>query len=430
MTKTGKYIFSILVIIFLTACTNKKNNKIVIKFWGMGVEGEAVSRLIPEFERQNPTIKVEVQMIPWTAAQEKLISAYASDNLPDIFQLGNTWIPQFVALDAIQNLNPKVKFSKNISSLNYFKGIWETNLIGKAVYGIPWYIDTRVLFYRKDILKKAGYDKPPQNWTELIDVSKKIKTLYKNEDKYAIYLPTNDWSIFVIFGLQAGASLLKDNNSYGNFSSRKFKRAFSYLMKFYYNKLAPVGFSEVNNVYQAMAQGYFAMYISGPWNVKEMKEWMKGKLKNEWMTSPLPAPDSAGIGLSLPGGSSLVINKKTKYSKESWKFVEFLSSPKMQLEIYKLTNDLPALKKAWKDSIFTNNKYMKAFYEQLGYTKPLPKITEWEQIAFSKIQQYAEYAARRKMTIDEALKHLDADVNKILEKRRWLLKNAKDYKLR
>jgi multiple sugar transport system substrate-binding protein len=64
---------------------------------------------------------------------------------------------------------------------------------------------------------------------------------------------------------------------------------------------------------------------------------------------------------------------------------------------------------------------MKAFYEQFQNVVATPKITEWEQIAFSKIQQYAEIASRGAMTIDEALKALDDDVNKILEKRRWLL---------
>lgn len=425
-----KYLIALVILVLINNCADKNNSNTVIKFWGMGVEGETVSKLIPQFEKENPSIHIKVQMIPWTAAQEKLISAYASDNLPDVFQLGNTWIPQFVAIDALQSLNGFIRKSKIISGNNYFKGIWQTNKIGNNVYAIPWYIDTRVLFYRKDILQKAGYDHPPKTWSELFDVSKKIKELEKGQDKYAIFLPTNDWSIFVIFGLQAGANLLKDNNSYGNFSSKQFKKGFAYLMKFYQDSLAPIRMTNVNNVYQAMSNGYFAMFISGPWNIKEMKKWMRGALKNSWMTAPLPAHDSAGIGVSLPGGSSLVMNSKTKHSKAAWKFIEFLSMVKTQIEFYKLADDLPALKSAWKDSSIIKNKYVKAFYFQLKHIKPLPKITEWEQIAFSKIQQYAEYAANGKLSIDDALHKLDLDVNKILKKRRWLLKNSKNYKLR
>jgi multiple sugar transport system substrate-binding protein len=387
----------------------------------MGTEGEYVQKLIPEFERLNPEIKIKVQMVPWTAAQEKLISAYASDNLPDAFQLGNTWIPQFVNLNAIQNLDLLIKESSEINRENYFEGIWETNVIEGLVYGIPWYIDTRILFYRTDILERAGFNHAPRTWRELYLVSKKIKAIQNNSEKYAIYIPTNEWAPFVIFGLQANSTLLKENNSLGNFSGPNFKKAFNFLIDFHKEKLAPIGISQVTNVYQAFADGYFAMYISGPWNVKEFKKWMKGELQDKWMTAPLPGPDESTHGVSLAGGSSLVLSKSSKKKKNVWKFFEFLSDPETQLKFYQLMSDLPAVKIAWQDSTLKNDLYMKAFFEQFHHVVATPKIPEWEQIAFSKIQQYAEYAARGAMTSDEALKFLDEDVNRILEKRRWLL---------
>jgi multiple sugar transport system substrate-binding protein len=387
----------------------------------MGAEGEYIKALIPDFEKNYPGIKVKSQMIPWTAAQEKLITAYASGNLPDIFQLGNTWVPQFVALGAIENLNEFIKNSDQINQENYFKGIWDTNLIDSTIYGIPWYIDTRVLFYRTDILKEAGFSLPPKTWDELYEVSRRIKELFKGQEKYAIYLPTNEWAPFVIFGLQAHSTLLKDNNSFGNFSGQNFKRAFEFLIRFHKEKLAPVGISQVANVYQAFADAYFSMYISGPWNVREFKKWMTGELADKWMTAPLPGPDAKTPGVSLAGGSSLVISEKSRNKDAAWQFCEYLSLPQVQIQFYRLVSDLPAVKAAWKDSTLQNDPYMKAFYQQFQYVVATPKITEWEQIAFSKIQQYAEMAARGAMTPDEALKSLDEDVNRILEKRRWLL---------
>lgn len=71
----------------------------------MGAEAEYVTKLVPEFEKENPGIKVKVQKIPWNAAQEKLVTAFASDNTPDICQLVNTWVPQFSSLQAIISLN-------------------------------------------------------------------------------------------------------------------------------------------------------------------------------------------------------------------------------------------------------------------------------------------------------------------------------------
>ena len=419
MSVSSNKIILALLLFFAGCSVDNKTN--LIKFWSMGAEAEYVTKLIPRFEKENPGIHVEVQQVPWTAAQEKLITAYASNNLPDVFQLGNTWIPQFKMLNAIDSLNNRISGSGEISDTNYFKGIWNTNVIDNRVYGIPWYVDTRVLFYRKDVLRDAGYKSPPKSWSELSDLSQKIKNLHKDEDKYSIYLPTNEWAPFIIFGMQNGAQLLKKNNCYGNFHSDKFKSAFQYLINFHKENLAPIGISQVNNVYQAFVDEYFAMYISGPWNIREFKKWMTGDLKDAWGTAPLPGPDSTYPGLSLAGGSSLVISRNSIKQNEAWKFIEYLSRPEIQLEFYKLINDLPAVKSAWRDSTLANDKYMRAFYTQFSNVIATPKIAEWEQIAFSKVQQYAEYAARGTMSIDDALVKLDEDVNRILDKRRKLL---------
>ncbi|MDO8548610.1 MAG: sugar ABC transporter substrate-binding protein, partial [Ignavibacteria bacterium] len=424
-SKIFKYFLLPAVIIqfcFSFSCNKEEDNITTLKFWAMGSEAEVVTKLIPEFEKQNPDIKVHVQQMPWTAAQEKLITAVASDNTPDLCQLGNTWIPQFAALNSITPLDELISKSPLIKKENYFEGIWETNVIGNKVYGVPWYVDTRIMFYRKDIFQKAGYDHPPKTWKELLNLSRKIKALYKGEDKYAIYLPTNEWAPFVIFGLQAGAGLLKDQNSRGNFSSKEFKEAFDYLVNFHKEKLAPIGISQVTNVYQAFADEYFSMYISGPWNIPEFKKWMKGSLADKWSTAPLPGyQENEYPGVSLAGGSSLIIFNNSEHKEEAWRLIEFLSQPVTQIEFYKLLNDLPAIKEAWNDPALKDDPYMKAFYEQFFHVVATPKVPEWEQIAFSKVQQYAELAARGVMSVDEALKGLDDDVDRILEKRRWII---------
>ena len=427
--KFGRYSFLFILLllsIFYSSCNKESNGKITLDFWGLGSEGESLKKIVPEFEKENPDIKVNVQMIPWTAAQEKLISAYAGDNTPDLCQLGNTWIAQFRQLNAIISLNKFIKKSNVVSEDRYYPGIWDTNVIDSLVYGIPWYIDTRVLYYRTDVIKKAGFDSPPKTWDELYRLSKKIVENNKGKDKYAIYLPTNEWAPFVIFGLQNGSKLLKDNNSRGNFSGEKFKEAFKYLIRFHKEGLAPIGISQVTNVYQAFAQEYFSMYISGPWNIPEFKKWMTGNLKNKWMTAPLPNKDNDSIpGVSLAGGASLVVFKNSKHKDAAWKFIEFLSRTKTQIKFYDLVNDLPAVKDAWDDTKFKDDPYMQAFHKQFYYVVATPKVTEWEQIVFSKLQQYAEQAARGAMTVDQALANLDKDVDRILEKRRWLLSKNK-----
>jgi len=423
--KSACYLLLLFSLLFLS-CNKRTDSQTEISFWAMGAEGEFVQKLVPEFEKQNPGIKVKVQMVPWTAAQEKLVTAYASENSPDVYQLGNTWVPQFSALGAIEELNPWIQKSSIVNQEKYFEGIWDTNVLESGVYGIPWYVDTRVMFYRKDVLAKAGYTSPPKTWDELYDCSKKIKANLP-VDKYPIYIPTNEWAPFVIFGLQANANLLKNNATYGNFQSKEFQTAFSFLINFIKEKLAPMSVSQVTNIYQAFAEEYLNMYISGPWNINEFKKWMKGNLADKWMTAPLPNISKEKYpGVSLAGGSSLVMSKHSKKKKSAWKFIEYLSTPKVQVELFHLINDLPAVKEAWNDPSLKEDIYLKAFYDQFQNVQATPKIPEWEQIVFSKLQQYAEYTARGTMSVEEAMKAMDGDVNTILEKRRWMIeRNSK-----
>ena len=62
----------------------------------------AALTLLPDFERDNPGIRVRVQQVPWSAAHEKLLTAYVGDAVPDVLQAGNTWLPELVALEALE----------------------------------------------------------------------------------------------------------------------------------------------------------------------------------------------------------------------------------------------------------------------------------------------------------------------------------------
>jgi multiple sugar transport system substrate-binding protein len=64
--------------------------------------------------------------------------------------------------------------------------------------------------------------------------------------------------------------------------------------------------------------------------------------------------------------------------------------------------------------------HARAFRDQLERVKPAPKVPEWERIA-DEMRIVAEQAALGQMTIDAAVEALDARVDRILEKRRWLL---------
>jgi multiple sugar transport system substrate-binding protein len=410
------------ILLALAGCSGSADTT-EIRFWVFGAEGEVVEQLLPDFERENPDIRVRVQKIPWTAAHEKLLTAYASNSLPDICQLGNTWIPEFEMLNALEELRPRVDTSGIISVEDYFEGIWNTNIIDDGLFGIPWYVDTRVLFYRKDILRDAGFPEPPRTWSELYQLSKSINERAGTEERYAILMPTNEWVPPVLFGLQGGSSLLKNNATYGDFSGEEFKNSFEFYSGFYHEGLAPVGITQVTNIYQGLTEGFFALYISGPWNIGEFRRRLPEYMQDNWGTAPLPGPSEGSPGVSIAGGSSLVMFNQSKNKDEAWKLIEFFSRPDIQIRFNEISGNLPPRLSVWEISGIKDDIHIRAFYEQMPYVVPLPKVPEWEQIAL-KVQQYAEIVSMGRMTVPQALAALDREVDRILDKRRWMLSRA------
>jgi len=394
-----------------------------LELWGLGREGEVVAQLIPEFERENPGVHVREQQIPWTAAHEKLLTAYVGKATPDVAQLGNTWVPEFAALHALLPLDSLVAASAQVHESSYFHGIWLTNVVNGPLYGIPWYVDTRLLFYRTDLLARAGFDAPPTTWLEWRKQMQALKA-QGGPNRYAIFLPTNEWTQPVIFGLEAGSPILKDDGRYGAFSDSSFARAFAFYLDLFRSGLAPVlGINDIGNMHQEFGRGLFAMYITGPWNIGEFRRRLGPEMQGKWATAPLPGPDGPASGVSNAGGSSLVLFRASRHRTEAWKLIEFLSRPDQQVRFYHLTGDLPARMEAWRDSALAGDAATHAFWVQLQRVVPMPQVPEWELIA-TRVFDYAEQAIRGGVPAETALARLDDEVDRILARRRELLARA------
>ena len=95
--------FNLILLVFLAvaACRVEDPDRVTVDFWGIGREGEVVRELLPDFHAEHPNIRIRVQQIPWTAAHEKLLTAFVGDAMPDIAQLGNTWVPEFELLGGL-----------------------------------------------------------------------------------------------------------------------------------------------------------------------------------------------------------------------------------------------------------------------------------------------------------------------------------------
>jgi len=405
------------IAVLLAACAPSEKGVVTLRFWAMGREGEVVRELLADFERSHPGIRVDVQQLPWTAAQEKLLTSFAGDVTPDLCQLGNTWISQFAALGALAPLQERAARFRTVPAADYFDGIWASNRIGNNVYGIPWYVDTRLIFYRRDLLAGAGFDHAPRDWLEWTRMMAALKR--RSPDNYGVLLPLNEFEPLLALALQQDTPLLRDGDRYGNFRSPAFRRTLQFYIDIFRQGWAPrVTATQISNVWDEFGKGYFSFYITGPWNIGEFKRRLPANKQDIWMTAPLPGP--GGPGASSAGGASLVVFEHSKHKEEAWEVIEYLSQPAVQLRFYAMTGNLPPRRSAWADDRLAHDPYAAAFRDQLERAKSPPKVPEWERIA-TEMRLVTEALVAGQLTLDQAVTELDARADRILEKRRWML---------
>ncbi|WP_062239667.1 sugar ABC transporter substrate-binding protein [Fictibacillus sp. FJAT-27399] len=359
----------------LTGCSasSSGSGKTVINVWGMGEEAKSLPKIAEAFEKENPKIDVKVQAIPWETAHDKLLTAVAAKKGPDVLQMGTTWIPEFGSAKALLDLKPYVKKYPELDPSNYYAGSIETTKYKNQTVGVPWYIDTRVLFYRTDLLKKAGFSEAPTTWEELSAAAKKLSERGKN--KYGISLDVKEQSLGFMFARQNGAELL-DSQGKPHFNDPKFVEAVDYLNSFFKNGSAPKD-AGIDIVQGFRGDGILPMFISGPWMVKLIND-QAPDLKGKWATAVLPKKEN---NLSALGGSNLSVFQYTKHKDASLKFLAFMNKPETQLKWMNMTNSLPSTKKAWEDQSLKDNKFYTTFGEQMKDSKPMPVIKQWEPVA-------------------------------------------------
>src|SRR6266566_4473929 len=359
-----RWLIALAPLLWAAGCGSPGSEQRVVTVWAMGREGEVVGDLLPQFARAHPDIVVRVQQLPWYAAHEKLLTAFAGDATPDVCLLGNTWIPEFVALKALEPLDEPLAHSGVVRREDYFPGIWDTNVVGGARYGVLW--------------------------------------------------PLNEFEPLMVLALQQGDPLLRDGGRYGNFESPGFRRAFAYYLEMFRRQWAPpVANTQISNAWEELGRGYYSFYINGPWNIGEFRRRLPPEQQGSWMTAPMPGPE--GPGASVASGASLVIFRRSRHREDAWRLVEFLSDPEVQKRFYELTGDLPPRRSTWSEPTLAENVYARAFREQLERVKPTPKVAEWERIMIT-MQLMAERVVHGDEPPEEGLRQLDRDVDAMLQK--------------
>lgn len=370
--------------LILTGCggsgnSSKSGDNKVLKVWFMGTS-ETVTPITKMYEEKNPGVKVEVQAIPWDSAHNKLLTAVASQNGPDVIQMGSTWIPEFASAGALLDLAPYIDKYPNLKPENFFNSAIDSYKYEGKTVSIPWYVETRALFYRTDVLASVGYPEGPKTWDELKSAGKKLAA--KGKGHYAMPIDAKDQIYTAMFAWQNGSDLV-DKDRQPQFNQPPYVEAVNYLKSFYDEGLTPKG-TDLDTVV-AFKDGTLPMFISGPWMMQTIKD-KDPEINGKWTVTTLPKKIT---NTSAIGGAGLSIFKYSKNPEEAAKFISFMSDKDAQLKYFDTSNSMPALKSAWSDQRLSD-PMIQAFGKQLENSRPAPQIKEWEAISQAAIASFEQ----------------------------------------
>ncbi len=341
-----------------------------ITVWAMGAEGEKLTQLADDFTRDNPEAKVTVTSFPFDAAHDKIATAIAGQQTPDVSMIGTTWMGEFAKTGAFDP-TPSGLFDQS----RFFAGAWDTTVVDGTSYGVPWYVETRLIYHRGDLAARAGAQKPT-SWQGLTDFATAMKE--KGGAKWGIYLQpggTGSWQTFMPFAWQAGAEIMRD----GEFTldTPEMQKALEYYASFFEQGLASAQLAP-EAVGSSFIKGEVGAFVSGPWHMGILREEGGAALEGKWDVAQMPRETA---GTSFIGGSDLVVFKDTRNRDTAWKFVQFLTTPAAQQKLYDLVGSLPAVQETWQSGALADDRFLRAFGEQLKDAKSAPAIATWEQIA-------------------------------------------------
>ncbi len=319
-----------------------------IEFWTMQLQPQFTGyfqSLIATFESQNPGIKINWVDIPWTAMENKILTAVSAKTPPDVVNLNPDFASQLAGRNAWLDLDTRI--SPEIRS-SYLPNIWKASILNGKSFGIPWYLTTRLTIYNTDLLKQAGISKTPSTYAELALVAQQIKEKTGKYAFFVTFVPQDSGEVMESF-VQMGVTLV-DTAGKAAFNSPQGKAVFQYWVDLYKKGLLPKevltqGHRHAIDLYQA---GETAFLASGPEFLKTIAN-NAPKIAQASAIAPQLTGDTGKKNVAV---MNIVIPRESKQPEAAVKFALFVTNDDNQLAFAKAANVLPSTTKALSNSYF------------------------------------------------------------------------------
>ncbi len=292
-----------------------------ITFWSSMA---GMDKVAEAFNASQSKIKVTFETIPNGGAggYAKLSTAITAGNGPDVATIEYPQLPQFVSNGQLQPLDGFINKAETVDKLTD-----ETKALvqfGDATYALPYDAAPMIMWYRKDMLDKAGVG-VPKTWQDFEEAGKKLKAVAP-EAHLASFNP-NEAALTAALSWQAGAKWFgTEGDSWKvGVNDEATQKVANYWQKLIDQKIVKVQQSFSDEWSADLASGAVVGVLGANWSATGIQKRTEASgQKGQWIAAE--APNWGSPADAFYGGSSFNITKSSKNPAAAAKFIEFLAT--------------------------------------------------------------------------------------------------------
>ncbi|MGI5455264.1 extracellular solute-binding protein [Streptomyces sp. CA-249302] len=345
---------------------------------GNDPKAKVVDSVVTAFEKAHKGTKVDVEYIPIDTRAQRVKAAFNDPkSAPDVMEFGNTDTAGYVKDGGL--LDVTKEFGAWSESKDTDPTAKTSVTVDGKLYGSPFYVGVRALYYRTDVFKDLGLQ-PPKTMAELATTARKIRAA--RPDLYGLVVGgAYTYGAMPFVWANGGELATGKGGSYASAISsaaaQKGIKAYTSLFTDDNCPAAKCAGMGGNDTITAFAAGKAGMAIGGDFSHTAVEA---GKVKGEYAVVPLPGVTSGSIAPAFAGGNNIGVLKSTSHRTLAVDLMEQLTSKKTQSAMFDAMGFLPTFADV-RQQAAAKNPYVKPFAQTLSAgTKFVPASPAWSQI--------------------------------------------------
>ncbi|MEU9310517.1 extracellular solute-binding protein [Streptomyces sp. NPDC048256] len=372
---------------------------------------QVVDSVVAAFEKTHKGAKVDVEYIPVDTRAQRVKAAFNDPkSAPDVMEYGNTDTAGYVQdgglLDVTEDFGDWSEAKATDPTAK------QSVTVDGKLYGAPFYVGVRALYYRTDVFEELGL-KVPKTMAELATTARKIRAA-KPELYGLVVGGAYTYGAMPFVWANGGELATGKSGSYASgidsAAARKGITAYTSLFSEDNCPAAKCAGMGGNDTITAFAAGKAGMAIGGDFSHTAVEA---GKVKGEYAVVPLPGVTSGSIAPAFAGGNNIGVLKSTSHRTLAVQLMEALASKKTQASLFDAMGFLPTFTDV-RDQAAAKEPFVKPFVQTLAAgTKFVPASPAWSQIDSSLVlpTMFQEVVSGKKdvaAASAEAAKKMDA----------------------